>query len=246
MNSTIQTIKNHRSIRSYLDKKIPEDVLASILETVQYMPNSINGQQRSLIIVQNKETKTKLAQLCNQQPWITEAPVFIIFAIDFYKTNLAAELHKRQQVIHESVEGALVGTFDCGIALGATVIAAESLGLGTVPIGSLRKDATAVIELLELPKYTYPVCGLCLGYAKDTPMQKPRLALDTFIHHEKYNASTLVEDIKIYDQTMADYLTTIGREMELNWSNRTAEMYQRVYFPAVKESMAKQGFLFDK
>ena len=32
MNSTVQIIKNHRSIRNYLEKDIPEDVLQTILE----------------------------------------------------------------------------------------------------------------------------------------------------------------------------------------------------------------------
>lgn len=39
-----------------------------------------------------------------------------------------------KQVIHEDIEGILAGSFDAGIALGAATIAAESLGLGVVPI----------------------------------------------------------------------------------------------------------------
>ncbi|WP_253199371.1 nitroreductase family protein [Clostridium tagluense] len=45
MNETIKLIQDHRSIRSYLDKDISEEVLDQILKSAQAMPSSINAQQ---------------------------------------------------------------------------------------------------------------------------------------------------------------------------------------------------------
>ncbi len=45
MNQIIASIKNHRSIRNYLEKDIPEEMLQEILEASRAMPTSINGQQ---------------------------------------------------------------------------------------------------------------------------------------------------------------------------------------------------------
>lgn len=59
--------------------------------------------------------------------------------MDFYRTYLAGEKTGYKQIIHEDIESALVGAVDSGITLGAAIIAAESLGLGTVPIGGIRK-----------------------------------------------------------------------------------------------------------
>ncbi len=42
MSNTIDLIKNHRSIREYLDKDIPEELVDEILKSAQAMPNSIN------------------------------------------------------------------------------------------------------------------------------------------------------------------------------------------------------------
>ena len=50
--------------------------------------------------------------------------------MDFYRTYLAGEKTGFKQVIHEDIEGIFAGSVDVGIALGASVIAAESLGLG--------------------------------------------------------------------------------------------------------------------
>lgn len=242
MSSSIQIIKNHRSIRNYLDQDISEDVLQQVLEATHAMPTSINGQQVSLVVIRDKDMRTQLARLCGGQAWVAKAPVFVLFVADFYKTSLAADLNNVQQVIHESAEGELVGVLDCGIALGGMIVAAESLGLGIVPIGGIRKNAKEIIKLLGLPKYTFPVNGLCLGYAADESHLKPRLPISSFVHYEKYQRSNLVEDIKAYDEQMSVYLQQINRSEEVNWSKRTSDVYQQVYFPNVKQDLKDQGF----
>lgn len=246
MSQTIEIIKNHRSIRSYLDKAIPEDVLQSLISAAQAMPTSINGQQVSLIIVQDQETRNKLAELCGGQPWVAAAPVFVLFVMDFYKTSLAAEINHREQVIHESAEGVLVGIFDCGIALGGMSIAAESLGLGVVPIGGIRSHAKEVIEFLGLPKNTFPVNGLCIGYPADMSQLKPRLPIATYAHYEKYDVTNLKQNIQKYDQQIAAYLESVNRANEVNWSFQTSNFYQKVYFPNVYPTLQEQGFTLDK
>ena len=157
MNNTINIIQNHRSIRKYLDKDIPDEMLDGIIKSCQAMPNSINGQQTTVIVVKDKAKKEKLAELVGNQQYVADAPVFLVFVIDFYRTYIAAKKNNVKQIIQEYVEGTEVGCVDAGIALGAATIAAESLGLGVVPIGGIRKNPEDVIELLELPKYTFPV-----------------------------------------------------------------------------------------
>jgi len=246
MNETIRSIQNHRSIRSFLDKEIDEAILEEILKSAQAMPNSINGQQTSVVVVKDKAVKAKIAELTGGQKWIEEAPVFLVFLMDFYKTNLGAKKNGLTQVIHESIEGSLVGTFDAGLNMGGAIISAESLGLGIVPIGGVRRSPEDIIALLGLPKYTYPVAGLAVGYPKDPSHQKPRLPLSTFRHDEKYQTEGLEDAIDAYDADMATYLKSIGREQEGNWSQYTAGIYQQVYYPKVYPKMKDQDFKNDK
>lgn len=246
MNETIKLIQDHRSIRSFLDKEIDDAVIDEILKSAQAMPNSINGQQTSVIVIRDKEVKKKIAQLTGNQTWIEEAPVFLLFLIDFYKTKLGAEKNGLTQVIHESVEGTMVGTFDAGLQMGAAIISAESLGLGIVPIGGVRKSPEELIELLKLPEYTFPAVGLALGYPKDHSHKKPRLPLNTFKHEEIYHADGLKESIDQYDKDMEEYLAEIGREKEGNWSKFTSSIYQSVYYPEVYPTIKKQKLSNDK
>jgi len=57
MNETIRKIQDHRSIRSFKDQNIDEATINEILKSAQAMPNSINGQQSSVIVVQDKVKK---------------------------------------------------------------------------------------------------------------------------------------------------------------------------------------------
>ena len=246
MNETINLIKNHRSIRTYLEKDISDDILDEILKAVHSMSTSINGQQVSVIVVRDKEKKSELAKIAGGQTWIEKAPVFLVFVADFYKTYLAGNKAGNSQIIHESIEGTVVGTFDSGLAMGAAIISAESLGLGLVPLGGIRRDPEEVIKLLKLPKYTYPIAGLCIGYPADESRKKPRLPFETFVHRDEYSVESLQGHIEKYDEKFETYLTEIGREKEVNWSTNTSGIYKSVYFPKVHPTMKKQGFTNDK
>jgi len=246
MNKIIESIKNHRSIRQYKSDPVSEEMLNQILMAAQAMPNSINGQQTSVIVVRDVETKNKIAELAGGQPWISAAPVFILFVADFYKTDLAAKKNNLEQVIHTSVESTLVGAVDVGLNMAAAIIAAESLGLGIVPIGGIRKNPKGIIELLNLPEKTFPIAGLVIGHPDDRSHKKPRLPLNTFRHDESYQSQGLIEEIDRYDTLMESYLKDIGRQVEGNWSKNTSGIYQYVYFPEVYPVMKAQGFTNNK
>lgn len=246
MNDIVKSIQNHRSIRSYLDKDVSQEVLDEILISAQSMPSSINAQHTSVIVVRDTDKKAKISELAGGQPWIAQAPVFLVFVMDFHKAYLAGEKTGKHEVIHESIEGTMAGTFDSGIAMGAAIIAAESLGLGIVPIGGIRNNPGELIKLLDLPERTYPIAGLVVGYATDNSHKKPRLPFETFKHNDKYNKEVLKPAIDKYDEEMAVYLKKIHREQEINWSNQTSEIYRNFYYPKVYPTMKAQGFKNDK
>lgn len=246
MNKIIETIKDHRSIRDFKSDKIDESIINEIIVAAQSMPNSINGQQTSIIVVQDPEKRAKIAEYSGGQTWVKDAPLFLLFVTDFYKTNIAAKKNGLTQLIHESVESTVVGATDVGLSMGAAIIAAESLGLGIVPIGGIRKSPQEMVDLFELPEMTFPVAGLAIGYPNSLSHKKPRLPMDTFRHDEKYRSENLEKDINDYDLLMEEYLKDINREQEGNWSKNTSNIYQYVYFPDVHPVMDKQGFKNNK
>lgn len=243
MNSTIETLVAHRSIRNYTSEPVSPEHLDAILKASQAMPTSINGQQISIVVVQDAERRQKISELAAGNPWIAKAPLFLVFVADFHKTGLASAKKGAKQVIHASAEGAVVATFDAGIAMGGAIAAAESLGLGIVPIGGVRRDPQGIIDLLGLPAHTFPVCGLVIGHPADRSAQKPRLPLEAFAHKEAYNLAAVERSVDAYDLTMSEYYATRGDKAS-DWSTGIAGAYQQVYFPAVGPVLRSQGFEF--
>ena len=156
---------------------------------------SIHSQQVSLVVVRDKATLARLAELAGGQPWIAQAPVFIAVVVDHHKTALGVEIGGATQTVHESLEGWTSGVLDAGIALGNLIVAARAFGLGTVPIGGIRRNPKAVRELLGLPHLALAVNGLVIGHATDHPPVKPRLPIESFRHDERYDAVGLRDAI---------------------------------------------------
>jgi FMN reductase [NAD(P)H] len=247
MNETISQLLQHSSKRKYTAQKIEETIVEQILRATQQSPTWINGQQMSIIRVTDIEKRSKLQELAGNQAYIGAAAEFWVFCLDFYRSAKACELEGKAFAIAENIDALIVGTTDVGIALGTAVVAAEAFGLGTVAIGGVRKDPQAVIELLELPSYVYPISGLCIGYPDEQPEVKPRLPLDAVVFENTYNVE-ITPAIQTYNDTYSEYVKhrTNGQTTS-NWTSGIAAFYSEPFYRGnsyldATPALQKQGF----
>lgn len=242
MNNIVETLMNHRSIRKYKEEPVKQEDLDQILKVVQHGQTSVNGQQFSVIVIKDPSTKAKIDAMTGGQEWISKAPVFLLFVSDF--SRIAAALEKDSVPFEniESVESTMVGSVDSGIAFGLAMAVAESMGYGIVPIGAVRREPYDLTELLQLPKYVYPVVGMCIGVPDDEPALKPRFPLHEIVHEEVYHPMES-EALAEYDQIVKDYMNkrTNGEDVR-SWSDSMKYIYSRVYFPKVIGSLEQQGY----
>jgi FMN reductase [NAD(P)H] len=246
MNETLSLLYSHRSDRAFSSEPVSEEALDAILEAARRAPTSSNAQHVSLVVVRNPAKRARIAELAGGQPWIAKAPVFIAVILDFYKTGVAVEAAGEKQEVHETVEGLLAGVTDVGIALATLLSAARSLGMGTVPIGGIRRNSQAMIDLLELPPRSFPVVGISIGHIEKPAFQKPRLPMKAFRHDERYHTEGIKEVIAAYDACLTDYWKSMGRADGKSWSKNTAEAYKQMCFRDVKPAIAKQGLTHEK
>lgn len=142
----------------------------------------------------------------------------------------------------KSIEAIMVGSVDVGIAFAGAMAAAESLGYGIVPIGAVRREPYEMIELLKLPKYVYPVLGMCIGVEAGNQAMKPRLPYEAMVSVDEYEAPS-DEVIATYDQAIKEYLAIRSKgENTPTWSDSLSTRLGAVYFPKVKGSLKQQGF----
>ena len=268
-NETIRIFQSHLSERDFTGEPIADEVLADIIEAGRRTPTHRHGQQISLVVVRDAENRRRLwqaiadgiakdqqeararlgltdanaAPIVSRLPPASKAPVFILIAVDFHKTSVAVKAGGREQHVHESLEGWTVGAVDAGITLGTLSAAARSFGLGAVAIGAIRHDPQPIIDLLGLPKLTYPVVGIAIGAVQrpEQPVLKPRLPLSTYRHDERYNSAALTPEIlAAFDEELLAYWRAIGKPGS-TWTERV-QPYSTAVHPETKTVAARQGF----
>jgi len=246
-NEVLATLMAHRSIRKYLKREVADEKVKKIINASQAAASWVNGQHVSIIVVKDSENRKRLAELSGGQKYVEEAPVFLVFCADFHRIDIACKLEDKSFESTQNIDLIIVGASDVGIALGNAITAAESLGLGTVPIGGIRRKPLEVIELLELPKYVIPISGLCIGYPNEEPGLKPRLPQQAIMHHEVYNSDPS-EFIHQYNDTYSTYIYERSNgNSDSNWTQRMAEFYsdpfyQNNSYSDVRKMLIQQGF----
>ena len=244
MNDIIKPILAHRSIRAYTEQPGADDVLDQINSAAQAAPTWVNLQHVSVIAVKDPVRRKEFAQLCGKQPHIAQTPVFLAFCADYYRAHLAGLLHHQPlELAMDDIDHTIVGAHEAGIAVGTAVVAAESLGLGTVVSGDVR-----LIAALDLPKYVMPVLGLCIGFAAADPGIVPRLPKEAMYFEETYNRD-LNKLLCQYDEVYSSYLEKrLWNNRVGNWTQLCADFYRHPYEhdPEVPEMLHGQGFTGDK
>lgn len=89
MNEVMKSLLSHQSIRAYTEQMVEEEKIVQIIQAVQAAPNWNNLQHVSVIVVKEAKRKEMFSRLCGGQKQIAQAPVFLIFCADFYRTWLA-------------------------------------------------------------------------------------------------------------------------------------------------------------
>lgn len=172
MNECLDVLLKRGSLRQYQNKQVSQEDLKLVLDCALRAPTAGNMMLYSIIVIQNEETKKKLAISCDNQKFIASAPTLLVFVADLHKWYKYYQQNDTEVFCHEqgrSLEGPNESNFilamqDALIAAQNAVIAAQSLGLGTCYIGDIMENIEYHQELLHLPRYVYPVTMLTLGY----------------------------------------------------------------------------------
>ena len=208
MNKTIETIMNRSSLRGYKDEMISDEHLDLILESAMRAPTAGNMMMYSILVIKDKEKIKKLAKSCDDQPFIANAPVVLIFLADaskwykYYEINGTREfLASRGEEFKEPKKSELYLCLeDATIAAQNAVIAAESLGIGSCYIGDIIEKCEYHRELLKLPKYVLPAAMITLGYypGNNNKILRERFDKKYIVFNEEYKELSAEEISEMY------------------------------------------------
>ena len=168
-NEVINAIMSRRSIRQYHQVPVGRDTIMQIMTCGINAANGQNKQSWEVRIIDNPATMQQVQGLMVAgnpalpsemlRGCMRGAPVMTFIARD---------------------KGYDFSAYDCGLLAGNVMLAAQSLGVGSICLGSpvrFINDAENSAEILSLlgfsENYELSLC-VGLGYANETPEAKPR------------------------------------------------------------------------
>ena len=189
-----------RSVRLFEDQEIPESMIEKLLDAAIHAPSGGNIQPLSIILIRSLERKKKLAELAGGQPWVRNAPLSMLFCIDFYRIKKWAEMCQTEFQGEEAINHFFIAYADLMVAAQNVVILAESFGLGSVYIGSIQHEIDEIRSFFELPLYVLPLMVVSIGFPKSIPQNIPKLRKEFIVHQEKYQKSEEKEIRRAFDE----------------------------------------------
>jgi nitroreductase len=240
----VRLLRSHRSIRRFTAEPIPPELLETLIQAGQGAASSSFVQAYSVVRVTRPQVRAAIARAAGNQPWIEQAPEFLVFCADLCRVE-AACLANGAGVLEGWSEHGLTAVVDCTLMAQGVMVAAESVGLGGVFIGGIRNDPQVVVDQLGLPRQVLPVFAMCLGWPDESPEVKPRQPLSMVLHQDRYREPTQ-EAIADYDRTMSDYYERRGNNARRSdWSATTARAVQGKRREHMLAFMRRMGY-FEK
>ena len=154
MNEVMNAILTRRSVRNFIDKAIPEDILADIVEAGLHAPSGMAKKTWKFTVITNKQVISQLAEAVATQ-----------IGNDDYDMYRPAAL-----IIPSNVRKSVWGKEDNACALENIFLAAHSYGVGSVWLNQFQDicDSELIRPLLTrmgIPE-DHVIYGIAaLGYA---------------------------------------------------------------------------------
>lgn len=210
MKETRDLIQTHQSIRKYKQKEVSEEIVQDLIESARWAPSSHHVQAYTVIRVTDVEKRKALKEITGGQKWVEEAPLFLVFVADWHKHKVNNEKWDASFEMEET-ENVIVGAVDVALAAQNALLTARSYGLGGVMIGGIRNDLHEVANILDLPKHTFPVMGICLGYPDQDPGQKPRFPKEVVLHEDRYDGERITEGLSRTNKRRAHTMSVVQK-----------------------------------
>jgi len=170
----LEVIKDRRSIRKFEDKIVEDKLIEQIILNGIWAPSAGNIQSWEVVIVQNKEQRSKIGKSAYMRDFVSKAQFILV---------VCANMHRSAEVYGERGSD-LYCIQDAAAATQNMLLTAHYLGLGACWIGSF--DENLVIDVLNIPEGVKPVTLIPIGYPDEEPYPPTRRSIDEVIHLETY------------------------------------------------------------
>ncbi|QGY43109.1 NADPH-dependent oxidoreductase [Maribellus comscasis] len=202
----MELLNKHVTIRKFKEKEINDELLKSIIYSGTRASTTGNMQLYSVVLTKDKTQRERLAPFHFNQPVAKQAPVLLTFIADFNRFVKWCE-YRNAHPGYDNFLSFFTAAIDALLFAQNVCIAAENNGLGICYLGTTTYNAQEISEVLQLPKLTFPVTTVAIGYPDERPELTDRISVKGILHNEKY------ED---YSKEIVDELYSFKENLEMS------------------------------
>ena len=245
----MKNLMTRRTIRKYADKEVDEQLLNRLMEEAARTQTMGNLQLYSVVVTRSKEMKQQLAPAHFNQPMVMEAPVVLTICADFNRTTRWCEERKADPG-YDNLLSFLNAATDALLYTQTLCNLMDEEGLGYCYLGTTIYQPQAIIDVLQLPRLTFPVATLTEGWPAEEPPITDRLPLESFVHNETYRDYTPEAIDRYY--TPKEQLPENQHFVSLNHKETLAQIFTDIRYTkkdneamseGLLQTLKKQGFL---
>jgi len=240
-NQTMKLLIERASCRNFSRKKISSKVLKLILGAGIHAPTGGNLQPYSIIKIENPKIKRKLAKMCEQN-FIGAAPVDLLFCIDWQRLERWAKIEVAPFTATSSFRHFWISFQDTIIAAQNICTAADSMGLGSVYVGTVLEYFRELKKMFRLPKGVFPVVLLCLGYPNAKLVPRRKLGINIIVYDEKYHKISDCDLRKAFDEKYPVKIEITNERLKRIY-NVCKKVHGKEFAEKCVRSIKKQGFI---
>ncbi len=171
----IKCIKTRRSVRDFISKEVPDEVLEEIVEAACFAPSWKNSQTCRYIVIKDKAMRSLIADKCTlgfeHNKMIVHSATALVVVVQ--KKGICGY---EKDGSHSTPKGDRWQMFDAGIAAQTFCLTAWDKGIGSVILGMF--DDYLIEHYLNLYKFESAAALIAIGYPADIPDAPKRKPLD--------------------------------------------------------------------
>lgn len=171
-----KAIRGRRSIRSYLDKNVPEDLIRQIIEAATFAPSAKNGQQWRFTVLTSKAKKELTDLFRRELELVSKRIGRENMGSSFSSCSIMEQAPVVIMVWNAGERGWETEVHSVAAAIQNMLLKAYALGLGTVWIGDIFYTLDALKKHLGKPWKL--MAAVALGWPAHTPEPRPRKSVD--------------------------------------------------------------------
>ncbi|HXX36795.1 MAG TPA: nitroreductase family protein [bacterium] len=159
-----EAVQTVAAVRAYQTKPVPPDIVRRIVDAGRLTGSSMNSQPWHFVVVEDRETLRRLGALARSGPYVAQAPLAVVVAIERTRFSVS----------------------DASRAIQSMILTAWSAGVGSNWVGFLGLNE--VNSLLDIPDDLDVLAVLPFGYPAGPRRRgkKQRKPLSEVAHRERF------------------------------------------------------------